>query len=43
MSPGDRLRLILKGGELTKLPKERVASDYLGAQQMQRLLSLIHI
>ncbi|MGQ3065261.1 MAG: hypothetical protein ACT6RM_13220, partial [Sphingopyxis sp.] len=40
VSPGDILRLIFKGGGLTKLPKGRVAGDYLDARQMQRLHAL---
>lgn len=40
VSPGDILRLIFKGGGLTKLPKGRVAADYLDAQQMKRLQTL---
>lgn len=40
VSPGDILRLIFKGGGLTKLPKERVAADYLDVRQMQRLHAL---
>lgn len=40
VSPGDILRLIFKGGGLTKLPKGRVAADYLDAQQMKRLHAL---
>jgi uncharacterized protein YbaP (TraB family) len=40
VSPGDILRLIFKGGGLTKLPKGRVAADYLDAQQMKRLRAL---
>jgi hypothetical protein len=40
VSPGDILRLIFKGGGLTKLPKGRVAADYLDARQMQRLRAL---
>lgn len=40
VSPGDVLRLIFKGGGLTKLPKDRVASDYLDASQMERLRAL---
>jgi len=40
VSPGDILRLIFKGGGLTKLPKGRVAADYLTAAQMQRLRAL---
>ncbi len=40
VSPGDILRLIFKGGGLTKLPKGRVAADYLDTKQMQRLRAL---
>lgn len=40
VSPGDILRLIFKGGALTKLPKGRVAADYLDARQMARLRAL---
>lgn len=40
VSPGDILRLIFKGGGLTKLPKERVAADYLDTRQMTRLRAL---
>ncbi|MGH6633348.1 MAG: TraB/GumN family protein, partial [Sphingopyxis sp.] len=40
VSPGDILRLIFKGGGLTKLPKGRVAADYLDARQVQRLHAL---
>lgn len=40
VSPGDILRLIFKGGALTKLPKGGVAADYLDARQMQRLHAL---
>lgn len=40
VSPGDILRLIFKGGGLTKLPKGRVAADYLDAGQMKRLRAL---
>lgn len=40
VSPGDILRLIFKGGGLTKLPKGRVAADYLDARQMKRLQAL---
>jgi uncharacterized protein YbaP (TraB family) len=40
VSPGDILRLIFKGGALTKLPKGRVAADYLDAGQMKRLQAL---
>ena len=40
VSPGDILRLIFKGGGLTKLPKGRVAADYLNKDQMKRLHAL---
>ncbi len=40
VSPGDILRLIFKGGALTKLPKGRIAADYLDARQMGRLRAL---
>ena len=40
VSPGDILRLIFKGGKLTKLPKGRVAADYLDAAQIARLRAL---
>lgn len=40
VSPGDILRLIFKGGGITKLPKGRVAADYLDAGQMARLQAL---
>ncbi len=40
VSPGDILRLIFNGGGLTKLPKGRVAADYLDAPQMARLGAL---
>ena len=40
ISPGDIFRLIFKGGGLTKLPKGRVAADYLNAEQMKRLQAL---
>ena len=40
VSPGDILRLIFKGGGLTKLPKGRVAADYLDTRQMTRLHAL---
>jgi uncharacterized protein YbaP (TraB family) len=40
VSPGDILRLIFKGGGLTRLPKGRVAADYLDANQMKRLQAL---
>ena len=40
VSPGDILRLIFKGGKLTRLPKGRVAADYLDAAQIARLRAL---
>ena len=40
VSPGDIFRLIFTGGKLTKLPKGRVAADYLDAPQMARLRAL---
>ena len=40
VSPGDIFRLIFKGGGLVKLPKGRVAADYLDAGQMKRLQAL---
>ncbi len=40
ISPGDIFRLIFKGGRLTKLPKGRVAADYLNPQQLRRLQAL---
>ncbi|WP_066682332.1 TraB/GumN family protein [Sphingomonas sp. CCH9-E2] len=40
VSPGDILRLIFAGGKLTKLPDERVASDYLDATRLARLRAL---
>jgi hypothetical protein len=40
VSPGDILRLIFKGGGLTKLPKGRVAADYLNSDQIKRLRAL---
>ena len=40
VSPGDILRLIFKGGGLTRLPKGRVAGDYLTPGQMARLQAL---
>ena len=40
VSPGDILRLIFKGGKLTRLPKGRVAADYLDAVQIARLRAL---
>jgi uncharacterized protein YbaP (TraB family) len=40
VSPGDILRLIFKGGKLTKLPKGRDAADYLDTAQLARLRAL---
>lgn len=40
VSPGDILRLIFRGGKLTKLPKDHVAADYLDADRLQRLRAL---
>lgn len=40
VSPGDILRIIFKGGKLTKLPKDRVAADYLDAGRLARLRAL---
>ncbi len=40
VSPGDVLRLIFKGGNLTRLPKGTVASDYLDDAQRGRLAAL---
>jgi uncharacterized protein YbaP (TraB family) len=40
VSPGDILRLIFKGGNLTKLPKGTVATDYLDDTQRRRLAAL---
>ena len=40
VSPGDLFRLIFTGGKLTKLPKGRVAADYLDAGQLARLKAL---
>jgi len=40
VSPGDILRLIFKGGGLTKLPKGSVAADYLDPKQIARLQAL---
>ena len=40
VSPGDILRLIFKGGNLTKLPKGTQASDYLDETQRRRLAAL---
>ena len=37
VSPGDVLRLIFRGGALTRLPKGHVAADYLDADEMRRL------
>lgn len=40
VSPGDILRLIFKGGKLTKLPDKGVAADYLDAERLARLQAL---
>ncbi|RSU55903.1 TraB/GumN family protein [Sphingomonas koreensis] len=40
VSPGDILRIIFKGGKLTKLPEKGVASDYLDAERLARLRAL---
>lgn len=40
VSPGDILRIIFKGGKLTKLPDKGVASDYLDAGRLARLRAL---
>lgn len=40
VSPGDILRLIFKGGKLTKLPDGHVAADYLDSERLARLRSL---
>lgn len=40
VSPGDILRLIFKGGKLTKLPDGRVAADYLDTERLARLRAL---
>ena len=40
VSPGDILRLIFKGGKLTKLPDKGVAADYLDAKRLARLQAL---
>lgn len=40
ISPGDIFRLIFRGGQLTKLPKGRVAADYLTPSQFRRLQAL---
>ena len=40
ISPGDIFPLFFRGGGLTKLPKGRVAADYLNAEQMKRLQAL---
>ncbi|MFN4095388.1 MAG: TraB/GumN family protein [Sphingomonas sp.] len=40
VSPGDILRLIFAGGKLTKLPDERVATDYLDTSRLARLRAL---
>ncbi len=40
ISPGDILRLIFRGGRFTRLPDDKVASDYLNADQLARLNAL---
>ncbi|WP_447753533.1 TraB/GumN family protein [Sphingopyxis fribergensis] len=40
VSPGDILRLIFRGGKLTKLPKGSTAADYLAPRQLERLRAL---
>lgn len=40
VSPGDILRLVFKGGKLTKLPDGRVAADYLDTERLARLRAL---
>ena len=40
VSPGDILRLIFKGGKLTKLPDKGVAADYLDPKRLARLQAL---
>ena len=40
VSPGDILRIIFRGGKLTKLPDKGVASDYLDAERLARLRAL---
>ncbi|WP_260583919.1 TraB/GumN family protein [Sphingopyxis sp. PET50] len=40
VSPGDIFRLIFAGGKLTRLPKGRVAADYLDTAQLVRLNAL---
>ncbi|MFL9840944.1 TraB/GumN family protein [Sphingomonas sp. ST-64] len=40
VSPGDILRLIFRGGKLTKLPDGKVAADYLDAPRLARLRAL---
>ncbi|MEL6877844.1 MAG: TraB/GumN family protein [Pseudomonadota bacterium] len=39
-SPGDVLRLIVRGGRFTKLPNKSVAADYLDSAQRARLAAL---
>ncbi len=39
-SPGDVFRMILRGGRFTKLPDDKVASDYLTVEQRKRLAAL---
>jgi hypothetical protein len=40
VSPGDILRILFKGGKLTKLPGKGVASDYLDAKRLEHLRAL---
>lgn len=40
ISPGDILRLIFKGGKLTRLPDKREATDYLEGERLARLQAL---
>ncbi|WP_447728445.1 TraB/GumN family protein [Sphingomonas koreensis] len=40
VSAGDILRLIFKGGKLTKLPDKGIAADYLDADRLARLQAL---
>ncbi|HMO76378.1 MAG TPA: TraB/GumN family protein [Sphingopyxis sp.] len=40
VSPGDILRLIFRGGKLTRLPKDSAAADYLDAERLARLRAL---
>lgn len=40
VSPGDVFRLMFSGGKFTKLPDDKLASDYLSAEQWARLDAL---